>query len=82
VGRLTQFMRQAPQARLFIGTGLFDALTTVGAAEHLLCHYDLPLERCEHRWYAAGHMMYTDPDACRALMHDLRRFVMPGHPRP
>lgn len=82
VGRLTQFMRQASQARLFIGTGLFDALTTVGAAEHLLCHYDLPLQRCEHRWYAAGHMMYTDPDACRALMQDLRRFVMPEPGQP
>lgn len=75
VGRLTQFMRQAPQARLFIGTGLYDALTTAGAAEHLLRHYDLPLDRSEHRWYAAGHMMYTDPEACRQLMRDLRRFV-------
>ena len=75
MGRLTQFMRQAPQARLFIGTGLYDALTTAGAAEHLLRHYDLPLDRSEHRWYAAGHMMYTDPEACRQLMRDLRRFV-------
>jgi carboxypeptidase C (cathepsin A) len=75
VGRLTQFMRQAPHARLFVGTGLFDSLTTVGAAEHLLRHYDLPLDRTEHRWYSAGHMMYTDPVACRQLADDLRRFM-------
>jgi carboxypeptidase C (cathepsin A) len=75
VSRLTQFMRQAPAARLFIGTGLYDSLTTVGAAEHLLRHYDIPLGRAEHHRYPAGHMMYTDPAVCRQLMADLRGFV-------
>ncbi len=75
VSRLTQFMRQAPGARLFVGTGLYDSLTTVGAAEHLLRHYDIALDRTEHHRYPAGHMMYTDPSVCRQLMHDLRQFV-------
>jgi hypothetical protein len=71
-------MRQAPTARLFIGTGLYDSLTTVGAAEHLLRHSDIPLGRAEHHRHPAGHMMYTDPAACQKSMTGLRGFLSSG----
>ncbi|GAA1749244.1 S10 family peptidase [Nonomuraea bangladeshensis] len=73
--RLTQYLKQVPRARLFIGTGHYDSLTTVGAVEHLLRQYDLPLERVTDRRYPAGHMMYTDPESLRMLDDDLRAFV-------
>lgn len=75
--RLSRWMREDPDNRLFIGTGIYDSLTTIGAAEHLLRQYDLPAERVTSRWYNAGHMMYTDPEARRALTDDLRNFVAP-----
>lgn len=75
--RLTTYLRQVPEARLFIGTGMYDALTTVGAVEHLLRQYPLPLERITSRWYEGGHMMYTDPGVSETLNNDLRVFVDP-----
>ncbi|QYM65414.1 hypothetical protein [Microbacterium sp. Se5.02b] len=68
-------MKQNPHARLFIGTGVYDALTTVGAADHLLRHFGLPRERTESHWYRAGHMMYSDPDVAARLNGDLRAFL-------
>lgn len=73
--RLTQFFKQVPHARLFIGTGVYDALTTVGAVEHLLRQYDLPLDQVTSRRYPAGHMMYTDEESSQMLTADLRVFL-------
>ncbi|MFF3372155.1 hypothetical protein ACFYXF_04265 [Streptomyces sp. NPDC002680] len=75
VARLTQHLRRAPRSRLFIGTGHYDALTTVGAVEHLLRQYDLPEDRVVERRYPAGHMPYADPASLVALTGDLRSFI-------
>lgn len=64
-----------PCLRLFIGTGLFDLTTTVGAADYLLAQSNLPAARTINRTYDAGHMFYSDPQAREALLDDLRRFV-------
>lgn len=73
--RLSRWMKQNPRARLFVGTGVYDALTTVGAADHLLLHFDLPRERTTSRTYRAGHMMYSDPAVAARLNADLRAFL-------
>ncbi len=73
--RLSQWMKQNPHGRLFIGTGVYDALTTVGAADHLLRHFGLPRERTTSHWYGAGHMMYSDPRVAAQLNADLRAFL-------
>lgn len=73
--RLSRWMKQNPHARLFIGTGVYDALTTVGAADHLLRHFGLPRERTASHWYRAGHMMYSDPEVATQLNSDLRAFL-------
>lgn len=72
---LAAFLRADPAARLFFGTGHFDALTTVGSLEHLLVQYGLASERITQGRYPAGHMMYTDPASRSALAADLRTFV-------
>ncbi|MFT4235796.1 MAG: hypothetical protein QM607_12465 [Microbacterium sp.] len=72
---LSRWMKAVPESRLFIGTGLYDSLTTVGAADHLVRQWDLPRERVTSRWYAAGHMMYSDPEIGAQLNADLRAFV-------
>ncbi|MFE2426822.1 S10 family peptidase [Streptomyces sp. NPDC059373] len=74
--QLTRYLKQQPHARLFIGTGLYDALTTVGAAEHLLRQYDVPLDRVTNRRYPAGHMMYTDERSAVQLNTHLREFLV------
>lgn len=72
---LTRWMKQIPQARLFIGTGMYDSLTTIGAADHLLRQWDLPADRVEHHWYRGGHMMYSDKSSGEKLNGDLREFL-------
>jgi len=73
--RLSRWMKQNPHARLFVGTGVYDALTTVGAADHLLRHFGLPRERTTSHTYRAGHMMYSDPAVASRLNADLRAFL-------
>jgi carboxypeptidase C (cathepsin A) len=73
--RLSRWMKQTPRGRLFIGTGVYDSLTTVGAADHLLRHWGLPRERTETHGYRAGHMMYSDPAVAVLLNADLRAFL-------
>lgn len=73
--RLSRWMKQNPRGRLFIGTGIYDSLTTVGAADHLLRHWDIPRERTQSHWYRAGHMMYSDPEVAARLNADLRAFI-------
>lgn len=73
--RLSRWMKQTPRGRLFIGTGVYDSLTTVGAADHLLRQWGLPRERTETHWYRAGHMMYSDPEVAVRLNADLRAFL-------
>ena len=73
---LTQYMKRVAQSRLFIGTGVYDGLTTVGAVEHLLRQYDIPLDRVTEARYEGGHMMYSDPGSAEQLCSDLRSFLL------
>lgn len=79
--RLSRWMKQAPEGRIFIGTGIYDSLTTIGAADHLIRQWDLPRDRVEHRWYDGGHMMYSNPAAAAQLTADLRTFLASGPAR-
>lgn len=76
--KLSRWMKQAPEARLMIGTGLYDSLTTVGAADHLVRQWDLPRDRVTERWYEGGHMMYSVPAVADILNDDLRDFITKG----
>lgn len=73
--KLSRWMKQAPEARLMIGTGVYDSLTTVGAADHLVRQWDLPRDRVVQHWYEGGHMMYSVPAVADTLNDDLRAFI-------
>jgi len=72
---LTKHLRENLAARLFIGTGVYDTMTTVGAVKHLLATNQVPRERVDTHLYPAGHMMYTDSGSASKLAADLRSFI-------
>ncbi|MGO4585883.1 hypothetical protein AB4Z38_18675 [Arthrobacter sp. 2RAF6] len=74
-GALTRWMRRQAGSRLLLATGLYDTLTTIGAADMLLATADLPAGRVTRRTYAAGHMMYTDPQCALDLANDVRELI-------
>ena len=61
--------------RLFLGTGIYDTTTTLGAARYLAQQATYPRERIEMREYAGGHMAYSNPLARTEMANDLRAFV-------
>lgn len=73
---LAAAMRRNPALRLFIGTGWYDLVTTVGDAEYVAAHAHFPPERVTMRNYESGHMPYLGADSRRQLADDLRRFIM------
>lgn len=68
-------MRRNPQLRLMIGTGYYDLLTTLGAAEYTVTHADIPLDRTQMHAYPSGHMPYLGDEARSMLVRDVRAFV-------
>lgn len=61
--------------RLFLGTGIYDTTTTLGAARYLAQQATYPRERIVMREYEGGHMAYSNPQARTAMATDLRAFV-------
>ncbi len=68
-------MRRNPSLELFIGTGYYDLVTTVGAAEYIVAHTDFPAERVVMKNYASGHMPYLGEETRKQLAADLREFI-------
>ncbi|WP_199554350.1 S10 family serine carboxypeptidase-like protein [Sandaracinobacteroides hominis] len=71
-------MAADPQFRLFIGTGLYDLTTTVGAADYLVAQTRADPARIVNRRYKAGHMTYSDDVARQTLSADIRAFLQAG----
>lgn len=71
-------MAADPQFRLFIGTGLYDLTTTVGAADYLVAQSSADRSRIVNRRYKAGHVTYSDDAARKALTADIRAFLKGG----
>lgn len=68
-------MRRNPALRLFIGTGYYDLVTTVGAAEHAVNQAGFPREATELHEYESGHMPYLGDAPRKKLAADVRDFV-------
>jgi len=69
-------MRRNPELQLFVGTGYYDLVTTVGSAEYMVAHADFPAERVTLRNYQSGHMPYLGKESRQRLANDLRQFIV------
>jgi carboxypeptidase C (cathepsin A) len=78
MARLEQAMAADAKLRLFVGTGLYDLTTTVGAADYLFAQSNLAPDRFVNRSYRAGHVAYSDDASWRALIGDIREFIEVG----
>ncbi|RIV76836.1 S10 family serine carboxypeptidase-like protein [Pelagerythrobacter aerophilus] len=70
-----QAMERDPRFRLFIGTGLYDLTTTVGAADYLIAQSDADRERIVDHVYRAGHVAYSGDESWRQMIGDIRAFI-------
>ena len=77
MARLEQAMAANPGLRLFVGTGLYDLTTTVGAADYLFAQSSLTPDRFRNERYPAGHVAYSDDASWRKLVADIRQFLRP-----
>lgn len=68
-------MRRNPSLRLFVGTGYFDLVTTLGSAEYTITHEDIDPSRVSLKFYQSGHMPYIGKSNRRILADDLRQFI-------
>ncbi|MEU6408170.1 hypothetical protein [Microbispora sp. NPDC046933] len=75
---LTEAMTVLPELRVFVGTGMHDLSTTVGAAEHAAAQCGWPAGRVRLERYPGGHMMYSIESTLRDLAADLRAFIGGG----
>lgn len=78
MAQLEKNMAANPKLRLFVGTGLFDLTTTVGAADYLFAQSSLPAERYRNARYPAGHVAYSDDASWQKLVADIRAFLIAG----
>ena len=69
-------MRRNPALRLFVGTGWYDLVTTVGDAEYTMAQNEFPPERVTLKTYESGHMPYLGEESRRRLSADLRAFIV------
>jgi carboxypeptidase C (cathepsin A) len=76
--RLARAMRANPHLRVHVAYGWFDVATPFRGAEETLATLAVPvddLERIEHHYYPAGHMMYVHEPSRVQQSADLADFV-------
>jgi len=72
---LATAMRRNPQLRVMVGTGYFDLVTTLGAAEQAVALSGMDASRVTMIEYASGHMPYIGKQSRVQLADDVRVFV-------
>ncbi len=78
MARLEAAMAAEPRLRLFVGTGLYDLTTTVGAADYLFAQSGLTGDRFDNHRYPAGHVAYSDDASWLKFGADIRAFIAEG----
>ena len=71
---LSRALRRNPHLRVFVASGHFDLGTPSTASDWSLAQLDIPADvrrRITHKYYDAGHMMYTRDDDLSQLKGDL-----------
>ena len=75
---LARALRRNPRLRVLVASGRYDLGTPYSASDWSLAHLDVPPEvmaRVEHRYYDAGHMMYTRQADLQQLKTDLAAWL-------
>ena len=75
---LSRALRRNPHLRVFVASGYYDLGTPYSATDWSLSQLDVPadvLARIEHRYYGAGHMMYTRETDMKRLKSDLAAWL-------
>ena len=75
---LSRAMRRNPQLKVLAASGRYDLGTPYSASDWSLAHLDIPAdvrERITHRYYDAGHMMYTRQADLKQLKADLAAWL-------
>ncbi len=80
---LSRALRRNPHLRVLVASGYYDLGTPYSATDWSLSQLDAPadvLARVEHRYYDAGHMMYTREADMKQLKRDLVAWLGRGRP--
>jgi carboxypeptidase C (cathepsin A) len=75
---LARALRRNPHLKLFVASGRYDLGTPYSASDWSLAQLDAPadvLARTVHRYYDAGHMMYTRSADLARLKADLAAWL-------
>ena len=75
---LARALRRNPHLRVFVASGRYDLGTPYSATDWSLAQLDAPAEvlsRITHRYYDAGHMMYTRQADLAQLAADLSAWL-------
>lgn len=78
---LARAMRRSPHLRVLVASGRYDLGTPYSATDWSLAQLDAPpavLARITHRYYDAGHMMYTRQADLAQLKTDLAAWLAEG----
>jgi carboxypeptidase C (cathepsin A) len=78
---LARAMRRNPHMKVFVASGRYDLGTPYSASDWSLAQLDAPAEvlaRVTHRYYDAGHMMYTREADLVRLAADLKDWLGAG----
>ncbi|GAB2691775.1 peptidase S10 [Aliiglaciecola sp. 3_MG-2023] len=74
---ISKGMRQNKDFRVFVANGYYDLATPFFATEHSMNHHGIDLSRVTMKYYEAGHMMYIHEPSFKALVKDMRAFILP-----
>jgi len=75
---LSRALRRNPHLRVLVASGHYDLGTPYSASDWSLAQLDVPAEvlaRVQHRYYGAGHMMYTREADMLKLKRDLAAWL-------
>jgi carboxypeptidase C (cathepsin A) len=75
---LARALRRNPRLKVLAASGRYDLGTPYSASDWSLAQLDAPpevLARVQHRYYDAGHMMYTRQADLRQLEADLAAWL-------
>jgi carboxypeptidase C (cathepsin A) len=75
---LGRALRRNPHLRVFVASGRYDLGTPYSASDWSLAQLDIPADvasRVQHRYYDAGHMMYTRQADLTQMKSDLAAWL-------